>query len=59
MFTLLKIFLEFLLALGIFYGGMKFDQKFPNFVVSVTNILAWIKKILPSSTTPPAAPPAA
>lgn len=50
MFTLLKVAAEGILAFLIFFGGMKFQQHFPNFITRVDDILAWIKNLLPGTT---------
>lgn len=54
MFGLLKIVGEFAMFLAVFFGGMKFQQHFPNFITRFDSILAWIKNILPGTTTPAA-----
>jgi hypothetical protein len=50
MFTLLKVVVEGILTLLVFFGGMKFQQHYPNFIARVDSILAWIKNILPGTT---------
>jgi len=49
MFTLLKVVVEGILTLLVFFGGMKFQQHYPNFIARVDSILAWIKNILPGT----------
>lgn len=50
MFTLLKVVVEGILTLLVFFGGMQFQLHYPNFLTRVKSILAWIKNILPGAT---------